>query len=272
VVCKRSDGRQLVIEAKSVVVACGAIGSSVLLMKSGLGKNVGRRFCFNAGTPVFARFAGALHAYDGVQMASYIDLGDCMLESLSNPPLAHASALPGWFAAHFDRMRAYDRFASAGVLVGTESNGKVREASGLRNLFGPIDYSISGADLAKMRRGIARLAQVYFAAGAEVVFPATFADVPLEASAFAGQLERTEGFLGNVIRKGEDLTLSSAHPQGGNIMSDDPSFGTVDSRFRVHGTDNLYVCDASVFPTTIRINPQLTIMAMADYFTHLDVL
>jgi choline dehydrogenase-like flavoprotein len=205
-------------------------------------------------------------------MASYIDLGDCMLESLSNPPLAHASALPGWFAAHFDRMRAYDRFASAGVLIGTESNGKVKQASGLRSLFGPIDYTISGADLAKMRHGIARLAQVYFAAGAEVVFPATFADVPLEASALAGQLERTEGFLGNVIRRGEDLTLSSAHPQGGNIMSDDPSIGTVDSRFRVHGTDNLFVCDASVFPTTIRINPQLTIMAMADYFTHLDVL
>ena len=28
---------------------------------------------------------------------------------------------------------------------------------------------------------------------------------------------------------------------------------------------NLYVCDASVFPTTIRINPMLTIMALADY-------
>ena len=28
---------------------------------------------------------------------------------------------------------------------------------------------------------------------------------------------------------------------------------------------NLFVCDASVFPTTIRINPMLTIMALADY-------
>jgi len=55
-------------------------------------------------------------------------------------------------------------------------------------------------------------------------------------------------------------------------MSDDPSIGVVDSRFRVHGYDNLFVCDASVFPTTIRINPQLTIMAMADYFSHLGVL
>jgi choline dehydrogenase-like flavoprotein len=48
-------------------------------------------------------------------------------------------------------------------------------------------------------------------------------------------------------------------------MSDDPSLGVVDSRFKVHGSDNLFVTDASVFPTSIRINPQLTIMAFADY-------
>ena len=55
-------------------------------------------------------------------------------------------------------------------------------------------------------------------------------------------------------------------------MSNDPSLGVVDSSFRVHGFQNLFVCDASVFPTTIRINPQLTIMAMAEYFSHLGVL
>jgi choline dehydrogenase-like flavoprotein len=52
-------------------------------------------------------------------------------------------------------------------------------------------------------------------------------------------------------------------------MSDETSIGVVDSHFRVHGYSNLYVCDASIFPTTIRVNPQLTIMAMADYFCHL---
>lgn len=57
----------------------------------------------------------------------------------------------------------------------------------------------------------------------------------------------------------------------GNPMSDDRSIGVVDSQFRVHGYENLYVCAASVFPTTIRINPQLTIMAMADCFSHLGV-
>lgn len=270
--CRRRDGRQLNVDAHAVVLSCGAIGSSVLLMKSGLGRNVGSRFSFNAGSPVFARFPEALRAFDGLQMASYIDFGEFMLESLFNPPLAFAAGLPGWFSTHFERMRAYDRFASAGVLIGTESNGRIKQASGLRKLFGPIEYSMTRLDLDKMRRGIARLAEVYFAAGAEVVIPATFADIELKAADFAAHPDRILPRLAEAIRKPEDLTLSSAHPQGGNPMSDDPSIGVVDSRFRVHGLDNLYVCDASVFPTTVRVNPQLTIMAMADYFWNLRVL
>jgi choline dehydrogenase-like flavoprotein len=238
-------------------------------MDSGIGKNVGTRFSFNAGTPVFARFPRRIHAFDGIQMASYVDLGDSLLESLFNPPMAFAASLPGWFTTHFQRMRAYAQFASAGVLVGTEANGRVKRTQGLRKLFGPLDYEMTASDLGKMRRGIATLAQVYFSAGAEMVLPATFADSELAAGDFASRPDRILPFLEDRIRKPEDLTLSSAHPQGGNPMSDDPAVGTVDSRFRVHGMDNLYVCDASVFPTTVRINPQIMIMAMAEYFVGL---
>jgi choline dehydrogenase-like flavoprotein len=39
----------------------------------------------------------------------------------------------------------------------------------------------------------------------------------------------------------------------------------VDPDFRVHGYSNLYVCDASVFPSSVTVNPQLTVMALADY-------
>ena len=41
--------------------------------------------------------------------------------------------------------------------------------------------------------------------------------------------------------------------------------GVVDERFRVHGMENLYGCDASVFPSSVTVNPQLTVMAVADY-------
>lgn len=270
--CELRDGRPLTVKARSVVVSCGAIGSSVLLMKSGITRNVGERFSFNAGTPVLARFPSAIQSFDGVQMAAYVDAGEYLLESLFSPPLAFAVTVPGWFEVHFNRMKAYNHFACAGVLIGTEPNGRVKSTSLFRSLFGPVAYRMTEGDLRKLRDGMARLAQVFFAAGAEAVYPSTFSDVELDASHFRTNPDDILPFLEGRIREPEDLTLSSAHPQGGNAMSDDPSLGVVDSRFRVHGHDNLFVCDASVFPTTIRINPQLTIMAMADYFAHLGVL
>ncbi len=270
--CKLRDGRELTVKARSVVVSCGAIGSSVLLMKSGITSNVGERFSFNAGTPMLARFPHALQNFDGVQMAAYVDAGEYLLESLFYPPLTFAVTLPGWFGVHFDRMKAYDHFASAGVLIGTEPNARVKRTSFFRKTFGPVSYRMTKTDLRKLKHGMASLAQVFFAAGADTVYPATFADVELEANRFRSHPDDILAFLHKRIRKPEDLTLSSAHPQGGNAMSDDPSIGVVDSRFQVHGYDNLFVCDASVFPTTIRINPQLTIMALADYFSRLGVL
>jgi choline dehydrogenase-like flavoprotein len=46
-------------------------------------------------------------------------------------------------------------------------------------------------------------------------------------------------------------------------MSDDPDLGVVDTRFAVHGVEGLFVCDASVFPDCIGVNPMHTILALA---------
>jgi choline dehydrogenase-like flavoprotein len=71
--------------------------------------------------------------------------------------------------------------------------------------------------------------------------------------------------LDHAVRDGFDISLNTAHPQGGNAISRDRQRGVVGEDFRVHGTDNVFVADASVFPTSIGVNPQLTVMALADY-------
>ncbi len=70
--------------------------------------------------------------------------------------------------------------------------------------------------------------------------------------------------LKDAVRENPDnLMLGSAHPQGGNRMGNNERECVVDSDCKVFGFDNLYVCDASVFPTALGVNPQLTVMALA---------
>jgi choline dehydrogenase-like flavoprotein len=71
--------------------------------------------------------------------------------------------------------------------------------------------------------------------------------------------------LDEYVKQSRYLSIGSGHPQGGNALSADPRKGVVDPSFRVHGFENLFVCDASVFPTATTVNPQLTVMALADY-------
>jgi choline dehydrogenase-like flavoprotein len=220
---------------------------------------------------MLAEFKEAINSFAGIQMPGYVDTGEAILEAWFSPPIGLASIMPGWFNAHFERMRNYHHFACAGVLIGTEPNGRVKRTPLFRDLFGPVDYEMTDADLAQMRRGMILLAQVFFAAGAQSVHPASFVDLEMRASDFKSEKAIARHIEDN-IRKPDDIILSSAHPQGGNAMSDNPRIGVVDSRLKVHGFDNLYVCDASVFPTTIRINPQLTIMAMADYASHVSII
>jgi len=46
-------------------------------------------------------------------------------------------------------------------------------------------------------------------------------------------------------------------------MGADPKKSVVDPNLRVHGFENLWVVDGSVFPTSLGVNPQMTIMAFA---------
>ena len=68
-------------------------------------------------------------------------------------------------------------------------------------------------------------------------------------------------------RQGDLVGFGSSHPQGGAVRGDDPRISVVDDEFRVHGFDDLFVADGSVFPHSVGVNPMLSIMAAADYAT-----
>jgi cholesterol oxidase len=57
---------------------------------------------------------------------------------------------------------------------------------------------------------------------------------------------------------------TTAHILGGVVIGRSPDEGVVDARHHVFGYDNLLVCDGSVVPANVGVNPSLTITALAE--------
>jgi choline dehydrogenase-like flavoprotein len=88
------------------------------------------------------------------------------------------------------------------------------------------------------------------------------ADWERTRSLIAGEIESAG--LGKVEHRGSGRPDPNAHHHAGTTrMANEPDWGVVDSDGRVHGTSNLYVTGASVFPTAGFANPTLTIVALA---------
>jgi choline dehydrogenase-like flavoprotein len=258
--CTLSDGRRLRVAAKTVVVAGGALASSLLLQRSNVGgKRAGTGLSFNVGAPLTADFEEKLNSFDGLQIThGYRPTGEdqLILESWFNPVGTQALLMPGWFSDHFHNMRRYAHLSCIGVVVGSQSNATVKP--GFRGKGMKLDYEPAESDLKLMLKGTKLAARIHFASGALRVMPMTFRSTSYSSLEEVDELE-------DIVRDNTDIALHTSHPQGGNAVSRDPAKGVVDERFRVHGMENLYVCDASVFPSSVTVNPQLTVMAIADY-------
>ncbi len=250
------DGsRRLVRVRVGVVVAGGTIASSKLLNRSDI-SGTGYQVSLNVASPVVALMPDGVggNAWDEDQMSSYVDRGDFLLESHFQPPMSMASLMPGWFGDHASRMKNFGRIHSAGILFPADRRGQVKN--------GKLQFQLDPADdLPVLRRAMATLTKVHFAAGALECYPAL-----AKGQTITPDMD-VDAFFAAAIREQDDVTLSSSHPHGGNAINEDPQQGIVDLDCRVHGTTNVLVTDASTFPSCIRVNAQWTTMAMAHYAT-----
>ncbi len=255
---KLADGRSVTVRANTYVLSAGAVGSSYVMLQSGIqGVPVGKGFSCNMGAPLTAEFDSPQHAYAGLQISHYglpAEPGYAF-ETWFNPPVSQALNLPGWFEQHFENMRRYDHLMAVGVIVGTGSYGSITKA--LTGGAG-INFTPQERDLKTLLRGLRLLGEILFDAGAKRVMLNAWDYVEL---ASADEL----GKLAPVVMNGDNITLGTGHPQGGNPIGLNPKTSVVDPDFKVHGYENLHVCDASVFPSSLTVNPQLTVMGLAHY-------
>jgi choline dehydrogenase-like flavoprotein len=141
--------------------------------------------------------------------------------------------------------------AVLGLLVSDESTGRVTDLGPGRTPL--MTYSVGRYDARRMLDGMLLASKVLFAAGAKEVHPMV-AGVP-----GLGTPMEAEDALGRDL-PASSLRLTAYHPMGTARMG---ATGVVDGFCRVRAAERLVVPDASVFPTSLGVNPQVTIMAFA---------
>lgn len=264
---KRDPRRHSTIKGRRVVLCAGAVASSVVLQRTpavaALGLPLGRRFSMNFGSPVHADYAEPVNAFEGLQIGHYYDAelgsGGFVVETWFNPPAAQSLALPGWMDALDGNLRRYRHLACAAPLVGSKARSVIE--AHWSDSGEDIRIRLDDEDLAKLKRGLTRTCELLFHSEPKPlrVLLGTLDDWEVSPGNYRDRIER--------LRSWDEIQVGTGHPQGGNCLSHEPGNhggrGVVGPDFRVYGARNLFVADASVFPTSLGVNPQWTVMALA---------
>ena len=250
--------RPFEVLADRVVVSCGAVQTPLLLQRSKVMKNphLGKHFTVHPNVKVGALFDDPVDSMRGVHQAWQCieHKAEGILLAPGGVPLSVISqCFPLVGDALAEQMRLAPYIATGGLLVDDSASGFVKAGP-----FGwnTIHYDVTDGDQEKFIKGVQLMAELYFAAGARRVYT-PFASAPTledpeqikQLATWAPSVEHTEYF--------------TAHLMGTCRMSAQQDRGVVDPQGQVWGVKGLYVADASVLPSTIGVNPQVTIMALA---------
>jgi choline dehydrogenase-like flavoprotein len=241
---------------RAVIVAGGSFGTPELLLRSGLGgRQVGRNLHIHPACWVGARYEEEVRGWDGVMQSYYVDEWEhagILLEATFTPLAFGGAWLLGAGESHQRAMLDFGHVGSVGVHLCDKSAGRVglgAEGS-LR-----ASYKLTKEDADRLAFGIARAAEVHFAAGATEVYP-NIARVGILKPGDLATFEAT-------TFKPSELRLEAFHPMGTARIAADPAEGVCDIDGSVNGTQNLYVADGSLFPTSVGVNPMMTIIAFS---------
>jgi len=254
----------ITVNARIVVLSAGSIASSYLLLKNSIAQGkAGVGLALHPSPFVLGDFKFEVRGNQGIPMAytlhefgvtNGVQDGGFLVEGIYVPPLQFSLLMSGTGVEMGELMKRYNNFAMAGVLVRDESNGTISLTEGG---FAKVSYSPSTRTLSDIAKGAQLIANMWFSLGATRVVTSHMSKTILTSK------DEIPGLVDAIENDPQHLLLGSAHPQGGNRMGSDPDTCVVDSNCQVYGFKNLFVCDASVFPTAVGVNPQLTVMSLA---------
>ena len=245
------DGAERRQRARAVFLCAGAIETPRLLLLNGLcngSGEVGRNFMAHPGLQVWGRFAEEVRPHKGIPGALISEdthrprnagfAGGYLLQSIGVMPVTYASQLARgrgiWGERLREHMRGYNHTAGINILGEClPSPGNFLELSDEldeRGLPKPLIHFTNGENERRMNAHAERLMRaIWEEAGARDLW------------AFP----------------------RNAHTIGTCRMGTNPDKAVVDPDGCSFEIPNLHICDNSVFPSALSVNPALTIMALS---------
>ena len=259
VIYKDKDGNEHRQKCKALFLCAGAVETPRLLLLNNLcnaSGQLGKNFMAHPGMQVWAQFEEETRPYKGIpgglisqdthRMKDVDFVGGYLLQSIGVMPVTYSSQYARGQMTFGDEMRqhlsGYNRTAGINILgdcLPYEHNFlELSDELDARGLPKPRLHFTEGENERKMGEHAEKLMRdIFSAAGAKEMWSFN----------------------------------RHAHVIGTAMMGNDPNSSVVDRFGKSHEIDNLWLCDNSIFPTALDVNPALTIMALslraADAFT-----
>ncbi|GIX40688.1 MAG: oxidoreductase [Leptospiraceae bacterium] len=261
---EKNNFHKITIYAKIIIIACGAIYTPYLLLKNKLCNSsgqVGKNLRIHPAAKILALFKDKINSWSGVPQAYCVDSYSkegIIFEGFFLPPSFLSIALPTFGYKLKELMKYYSNLAGFGVMVSDTSTGRIYSIGNKPIIY----YKLNEEDKLKFIKGIKIAAKVYFSVGALKVY------LPIHNTKYELENEDELDHINWNTISPSDLELIAFHPMGTCRMGNDPKKSVVNEYLETHDIKNLFITDASIFPTSLGVNPQVSIMAFSRRTSH----
>jgi choline dehydrogenase-like flavoprotein len=255
---------KVTIKFDHLFLACGAIYSPFLLLKSGIKKSIGKTLQFHPTVKVGALFDHKINTKPAIVP------GSAITEFMPGIRIGGSVFTKGFFGMFLsedwqERSWMFDLHEYCGIYYAMiKPEGKARIFK-LPFLPDPVIFvNFTNHDKELLKKALNKLTEAMFAAGAKFVYPSIYGH-----KGFSSYDEFSYDKFATLNYK--NLNLMTVHAFS-SLPAGEAEFCPVDSFGKLKILQNVFICDASIIPSAPATNPQATIMALVernmDFYLH----